>query len=458
MIKIKKGLDLPIAGTPEQVVDNTSKIRTVGILGSDYTGMKPTMAVAEGDQVKRGQLLFTDKKNPGVRFTAPVSGRISAIHRGAKRALESVVIELAGDDAAPIEALSSVGALSGLSALGEIQRLDRQTVVAALVECGLWTAIRCRPFNKIPAIDSSPRAIFVTAMDTNPLAIDAKVVIDGSAEDFTCGLDLIAKLTDGTVHVCQASGSAVPTGTATNIQAQEFSGPHPAGLPGTHIHFLDPVSATKTVWFVGYQDVISIGRTFAQGSLNSERIIAIGGPGVKNPRLIKTVLGASMLELCTGELLPGEQRAISGSVLAGRFAEGNTAYLGRYHQQISVLPEDRKRHFLGYLAPGFKQHSVTPAYLSSWVPGNKILEFSTTTNGSPRAMVPIGTFESVMPLDILPTQLLRSLLVGDIEAAIALGCLELDEDDIALCTYACPGKYEYAPVLRDMLNQIEKEG
>ena len=211
------------------------------------------------------------------------------------------------------------------------------------------------------------------------------------------------------------------------------------------------------VWFINYQDVIAIGRLFISGELDNTRILALGGPGALRPRLIRTVMGASLEELTAGELSEGDQRVISGSVFAGRLVEAPVEFLGRYHLQISVLPEDRSRRLLGYLTPGADKHSVFPIYLSSWL-GRKEISFSTTMNGSSRAMVPIGTFESVMPLDILATQLLRSLLVGDLDTAINLGCLELDEDDIALCTYACPGKYEYGPVLRTVLDQIEKEG
>jgi Na+-transporting NADH:ubiquinone oxidoreductase subunit A len=297
----------------------------------------------------------------------------------------------------------------------------------------------------------------VTAIDTNPLAADPVVVIENRALEFALGLDVVAKLTEGEVFVCQEPGKYLPGGTDRKLVVEEFAGIHPAGLPGTHIHFLDPVSASKTVWFINYQDVIAIGASFQQGELFNERVVSLAGPGVRTPRLIKTVLGASLDELTAGELGEGELRVISGSVLAGRAAHGPWAYLGRYHAQVSVLQEDRQRRLLGYLTSGFDRHSVMPIYVSKWI-GRDRVKFTTSTNGSPRAMVPIGTYERVMALDILPTQLLRSLLTGDIDMAINLGCLELDEDDIALCTYACPAKYEYGPILRDVLTTIEKEG
>ncbi len=449
MIKIKKGLNLPIAGAPSDVVDDGRAVRSVAVLGVDYPGMKPTMAVSEGDVVGQGQVLFTDKKTAGVQYTAPVSGRVASVNRGAKRALLSVVIDRDDSAATPRtwEALSS----------DDVAKLSRSDAVARLVDSGMWTALRTRPFAKVPDPEQIPRSIFVTAMDTNPLAADPAPVIAESATEFSLGLDVLAKMAEASVYVCHESGNFLPTGSDGKISSHEFSGPHPAGLAGTHIHFLDPVSSRKTVWYINYQDVIAFGRLFSEGVLATQRIVALAGPGVENPRLIRTLLGANLDEMTAGELNEGEQRVISGSVLAGHTAEGALAYLGRYHNQVSVIPEDHERRLFGYLAPGTNRHSVFPAFLSKWL-GERNVDFTTTSNGSPRGMVPIGTYDAIMPMDILATQLLRSLLVGDLEQAINLGCLELDEEDIALCTYACPGKYEFGPVLRQVLDQIEKEG
>jgi Na+-transporting NADH:ubiquinone oxidoreductase subunit A len=447
MIRIKKGLDLPIAGVPADTIEPAKPVKTVALLGTDYVGMKPTMAVREGDSVKRGQLLFTDKKNDAARFTSPAAGRVRAIHRGAKRALVSVVIEVDGDDAESIPGASP----------GAVGAAPREQIVESLVTSGLWTAFRTRPFSRTPAVGDAPHSIFVTAIDTNPVAGNPLTVIAAQRDSFALGLDVVARLTEGKVYLCTAPGADVSTGRSGRVAVETFEGPHPAGLAGTHIHFLDPVSAAKTVWTIGYQDVIAFGRLFETGQLRAERVVALGGPGAARPRLLRTVLGASTDDLTAGELAPGEQRVISGSVLSGRTARGAEAYLGRFHDQVSVLPEDHERRMFGYLTPGGDRHSVFPIYLSYWLRPKKT-RFTTSTNGGTRGMVPIGTYERVMPLDILPTQLLRSLLVGDIEMAINLGCLELDEEDLALCTYACPAKYEYGPVLRSLLNVIQKEG
>ncbi len=448
MIRTKKGLDLPIAGAPEQVIEDARPARSAAVLGEDFPGMKPTMLVRDGDRVKRGQALFADKKNEGVVFTAPVAGTVAAVNRGAKRALLSVVIDIDGDDA---ENFGAIGA-------EDVAGLGRDDVRDKLRDSGLWASLRTRPFSKVPRLDSLPHSLFVTAMDTSPLAADAGVIINDYATEFAAGLDVLAKLTDGKVFVCQAAGQFLPKGQDAKVSNEEFAGPHPAGLPGTHIHFLDPVGPGKTVWFIGYQDVIAVGHLFLTGELMATRVVALGGPSVDRPRLLRTVMGANLDELTAGELAGGDNRIISGSVLAGHWARNPVQYLGRYHTQVSVLPEDSERRLLGWATPGADKHSVFPIYLSRLFGGGKALSFSTTTNGSTRGMVPIGTYETVTPLDILPTQLLRAVLVGDLDTAINLGCLELDEDDVSLFTYACPAKYEYGPVLRSVLDTIEKEG
>ena len=445
MIKLKKGLDIPLAGSPKQEITTGNAITTVAVLGEEYVGMRPTMAVEVGDSVKKGQVLFEDKKNPGVKFTAPAAGTVKEINRGAKRVLQSVVIAVSGDAA---ETFTQYPA-------EQLATLSAEQVKQNLVDSGLWVAFRTRPFSQSPAIDSTPRAIFVNAMDTNPLAADPAVIINADAEAFKQGLTVISRLTDGKTYLTKKAGSSIPS--VSQVTVAEFDGPHPAGLVGTHIHFLDGAGAKKIVWHVGYQDVIAIGKLFTTGQLHSERVVALAGPVVKNPRLVKTVLGASTAELTAGELADGQNRIISGSVLAGTTAHGVHGYLGRFHTQVSVLAEGFEKHFLGWIAPGAEKHSVTRAYLGHLSP-KKLFNLTTTTNGSSRAMVPIGNYERVMPLDILPTLLLRNLIAGDTDEAQTLGCLELDEEDLALCTYVCPGKYDYGTILRDCLTTIQKEG
>ncbi|MBL4827504.1 MAG: Na(+)-translocating NADH-quinone reductase subunit A [Spongiibacteraceae bacterium] len=445
MIKINRGLDLPISGAPVQVISDASKVRSVAVIGFDYVGMKPTMLVQEGDRVKTGQSLFIDKKTNGVIYTSPATGIVSAIHRGEKRVFQSIVIDVEDDEYIEFEQYDDPA------------QLTREQAVDNLLKSGLWTALRTRPYSRVPDPQSNPNAIFVNAMDTHPLAADPLLVITAAKKDFTNGLTVLSQLTQGSVFVAKAPGADIPLGSASNLVAEEFSGPHPAGLPGTHIHFLAPVSANKTVWTIGYQDVIAIGRLFAKGRLDPRRVVALAGPQVEQPRLLNARLGANLDELCAGQMKAGNNRVISGSVLGGRTASGSVAYLGRYHQQISVLLEGTEREFLGWLSPGADKHSVLGIYLSQFAK-SKLFNYTTNTLGSERAMVPVGSYERVMPLDILPTQLLRSLIVGDTQTAQQLGCLELDEEDLSLCSYVCQGKYEYGPILRDNLTRIEKEG
>ncbi|EEF80878.1 Na(+)-translocating NADH-quinone reductase subunit A [Methylophaga thiooxydans] len=445
---IKKGLDLPISGKPEQTIYDGNHVSSVAVLGNEYVGMRPTMLVEEGQRVKLGEALFEDKKNPGVLFTAPGAGTIKAINRGAKRALQSVTIELDGDEEVTFQDYTA----------DSLDNLETDAITKNLVDSGLWLAFRTRPYSRSPAIDATPDAIFVTAMDTNPLAADPSIIINNYAEDFKHGLTVISQLTQGKVFVCQAADTALPVSHRDNIEVNTFSGPHPAGLAGTHIHLLNPVSATKSVWTINYQDVIAIGKLFTTGHLWVERIISFAGPLVNKPRLIRTRLGASTEDLVRGEVAAVQSRVISGSVLHGHTANNWAAYLGRFHTQLSVIAESVDRELLGWIKPGGKnKFSALNVFISSLFP-KKDLALTTSQNGSPRAMVPVGVFERVMPLDILPTQLLRSLLVKDTDSAQALGCLELDEEDLALCSFVCSGKYDYGPALRTNLTQIEKEG
>jgi len=439
--KIKKGLDLPILGHPKQAIEKGRAVKTVALLGPDYVGMKPSMLVKEGDKVKLGQPVFECKKVPGVIYTAPASGTVKAITRGEKRVFQNLVIEIDGDGMDQVSFTKSKDDVEGL-----------------LIESGLWTSIRTRPFSKSATPGTKPHSIFITAIDTNPLAAYPEVVIKDNAEAFSLGIKKLSTLTDGKTFVCVRGGSHIEVPSEGNIEKQEFSGVHPAGNVGTHIHFLDPVGAKKVVWHVGYQDVIAIGKLFTDSKLSVDRVVSISGPMATQPRLVKTRLGACLCDLLEGEVKSGDVRRVSGSVFNGRVAANNPfCYLGKFHQQVTLLEEGRHREFFGWHSPGFDKFSIKSVFVSKLFP-NKKFAFDTNTNGSPRAIVPVGSYEKVMPLDILPTQLLRLLMAKDTDGAQELGALELDEEDLALCTYADPGKTDFGPVLRESLNIIEKEG
>jgi Na+-transporting NADH:ubiquinone oxidoreductase subunit A len=444
--KIKKGLNIPLGGAPEQRISAGPTVSSVALFGRSTHDLKPRMLVQEGDRVRLGQPLYGDKQNPGVHFTSPGSGIVTAINRGERRILQSVVVRLEGDDAEEFDTFSTE----------RLYSLEGGAVRNNLQASGLWTAFRTRPFSKIPAVDESPKALFVTAIDTNPLAADPSVIIGSKKEAFAQGLEIVSKLTDGSVYLCTAVGSGIACPDGEQFRHAEFSGPHPAGLAGTHIHFLEPVSEQKTVWSVGYQDVIAIGELFATGRLPVERVIALGGPKVKKPRLIATRLGANTSDLVRGELSAGNVRVVAGSVLSGHRAVDWAAYLGRYDQQITVLQEGNPRELLSFMRPGFGKFSAARAFAGKLF--GKDYRFTTSQNGSPRAMVSTGSFEQVMPLDILPTPLLKALLVRDTDGARDLGCLELDEEDLALCSFVCNGKYNYGPHLRKNLHEIEVNG
>ena len=444
MIEIKKGLDLPISGRPRMQVDEAAPVRHVALLGSDYQDMKPTMLVAEDDYVSLGQPLFADKRHPKILYTAPAAGKVVAVNRGERRAFLSVVIEIAGDQETTFPAAAE-----------SLLRLTAADIEKHLLASGLWTSFRTRPYSKLPAPGSRPAALFVTAIDTNPLAADPLLAIEDKPAEFEAGLKILRHLTDGKTYLCKHPEAriAAPEG----ITVRDFSGCHPAGLVGTHVHFLERVNHQRRIWHVGYQDVIAIGHLFLTGHLLTERIVALGGPSVRNPRLLRTRSGACLSELLADQLTDGEHRVISGSVLNGHRAADANDFLGRYHNQVSVLGEDPKREFLGWAKPGFDRFSVKNVFASSLRPRRR-LPMTTSRHGSLRAMVPVGAFEKVMPLNTKATWLLRSLLTLDTDLAQGLGCLELDEEDLALCSFVCSGKIDYGLHLRQTLNKIEEEG
>lgn len=449
---VRKGLDLPLAGAPVQQVDDRTAVRQVALLGDDTPGLRPAFAVEPGQRVRRGQLLYEDRKHPGVRYTSPAAGTVSAIHRGERRAFRSIVIDIGEDD----------GWAEGDMAFDVPPPGDAAALRRLLLESGLWTALRTRPFSHVPAADAVAQAIFVTAIDTAPHAPDPQVALAGREAEFAAGLAALATLageTGAPLLLCVASGSRLAALAPAGVQVHAFDGPHPAGTPGLHIHRLHPVGLGSTVWHIGCQDVAAIGELLATGALGVQRVVALAGPMVARPRLLRTRLGASVADLTRGELRDGEVRVVAGSVLDGRAMDDPaTAFLGRWQRQVSALAEGRERELLGWISPQPNKFSVWSVVAGHFASSSRGLPLTTTTNGGERAMVPIGSYERVMPMDIMATHLLRALIVGDAPAAVELGALELDEEDLALATFVCPGKTEYGPLLRRLLDRVEKEG
>ena len=450
MIRIKKGLDIPIYGTPAEDIVDSKKSRSVAVLGNDYVGMKPTMLVEEGDSVSLGQPLFEDKKNPGVLITSPAGGKIEAINRGDRRALQSIVIEVEAEE--KVEEFKSFTTEEFVSATSESVRHQ-------LITSGMWAAFRTRPYSKIPSVDSSPSNIFISVLDTEPLSPDPEKIVNLRLEDFNFGISVLKRLVDCPIHISVSENSSLEIIEDEQVKKHRFSGPHPAGLVGTHMHYISPASLTNVNWTIGYQDLMAIGSLFKTGYVSTERVIALSGPQVNEPRYIKTRLGACTDELTAGELTQRENRIISGSVISGREAIGSYAYLGRYHNQISVIaePNSKDREFMNWLTPGPRKFSKIPLFLSSLFP-KKIFKFKALMNGSDRPIVPIGVYEEVLPLNMLPAMLLRNVVLMDTEKIQDLGGLELDEEDLSLCSYVCPGKYDFGSLLRAGLNKIEVEG
>ena len=450
MIKIKKGLNIPINGEPTEDINVSKNSRSVAILGDDYVGMKPTMFVEEGEDVKLGQPLFEDKKNPGVIFTSPAGGKVESINRGERRALQSVVIEISKtEESVEFNSYSDT----------EISQASTEEIRKQLIDSGMWTSFRTRPYSKIPNINSLPANLFISALDTQPLSPNPEFIINLKLESFNFGVTVLRKLLDCPIHVSVGENSSLPITENDDLNLHTFSGPHPAGLVGTQMHFISPASLSNINWSLGYQDVIAIGELFKTGQISVQRIISIAGPQVINPSYFQTRLGACTDEITAGELTQRENRIISGSVISGREAIGPYAYLGRYHNQISVVaePNSKDREFMNWLTPGPRKFSKIPLFLSSLFP-NKIFKFKALMNGSDRPIVPIGVYEEVLPLKVLPAMLLRNVVLMDTEKIQALGGLELDEEDLSLCSFVCPGKYDFGSLLRAGLTKIELEG
>jgi len=416
-LKVRGGIDIVLAGAPRQVIREGQQVTTVALQGEDYPGVRPFLQVEVGDQVLAGQTVFVDRKRRELKFAAPASGVVKSIEYGHRRILAALIIDR--DDQ---EAL----------AFDIPKRLTRESVQALLLESGMWPAFLARPFGRIPDPHSVPNAIFVTAIDTNPMATDAGFVIGHNTETFQTGLELLRWLTDGNVFICQAPGPHLLQEESERLKCVQFSGRHPAGLAGTHIHRLAPASERRTVWHIGYQDVIAIGALYSTGKYRTERVIALAGPGVENPAHIRTQLGANLSDLLAGELLLSDAQMVSGSLLSGRKAE----FLGRYHTQVLALPAARNaRH---------------PSWLSRII--------SEVKNKTPDPLIPTEALEKAIAIDVLPVPLLRALSVGDTETAHKLGALELVEEDMALLSYACASGVNYGALLRDVLNELEAGG
>jgi Na+-transporting NADH:ubiquinone oxidoreductase subunit A len=437
LIRINKGLDIPVAGAPVQAIDKAGPIETIALIGQDFPGLKPKLCVEQGQRVKLGGLLFTDKLS-GVSHTSPGCGVISQIHRGHRNSLDSITITLDGNDEEIFPCFSKQ----------DLNNLDPGSIRQHLQDSGLWSALRSRPFNAPPAIHSQPHALFVTAMDSNVLAADPAVIIANYQQEFIDGLTIMSRMAEVPIFTCKAPEAAIPVPEIKRLNVVEFSGPHPAGLVGTHIHNLFPARYDRPVWHINYQDVIAIGKLFTTGRLWVERIVSLAGPQVQRPRLIQTRIGANIGDLVNDELKPGNNCIVSGPLLSGLRVQDVHSALGRYHLQISVIASGNR---------GKGDHFSINSLLPTFQRKHRRYHFSDATHGKQRPLFPLGNFEKIFPLDIFPTALLKALLIEDLEMAQSLGCLELDEEDLALCSFVCCSKQDYGAALRQCLTRIQAE-
>ena len=436
MYNLKKGLNIPISGSPEGTVSDSTKISHVGILGPDYIGMKPTMMVEVGDQVKIGSVLFEDKKNPGVFFTSPAGGLIKSINRGEKRRFISIEIEVA-DQENQVEILND----------------SDEILFKNLSKYGVINNFRTRPFNKTPKPNDIPNDIFVNICDTNPLSVDPYIYLQHEIDLFNRSLIKLKEIFNCNIHVCYQNNDF--NNFIDGINYYNFKGPHPAGLSGTHIHFIKPVGINSKCWYTDGQGILSFGDFALNNKIRTSRYVSIGGPSIIEPKIVKARVGSDCRELVAGNL-KDNSRLISGSVLNGYEITDSLTFLGFYHNQISAISDEVPDTFLNWLMPGSKLHSKLGAFISSWVKPEEF-EFNTALNGSNRGIVPVAAYEEVMPLNIMSLQLLKSIVVKDIENAIKLGVLELAPEDLSLCSYVCPSKYDYCSILDENLELIYKE-
>ncbi len=452
--KLKRGFDIKIAGKPEKKLTELPAPATVAIKPTDFRGIRPRLMVSEGDAVKIGSPLFHSKENEKIVFVAPVSGKVTAINRGDRRRLMEIVIE---------NDLTNTPLQQSALGRDEILSKSRDELQEMLLAGGLWPYLRQRPYSKIANPQDTPRDIFISAMDTAPLAADPDFLLAGDEKAFQLGLGILKKFTMGKIHlsVNGASQNLAPAfKNAQGIEKHTFTGPHPAGNVGVHIHHIQPLVHGQVIWYISPEGVAQIGKFFSTGYLNNSRVIAVAGSAVNNRQYYKTVMGAPVKHLINeSNLTADEVRIINGNVLTGE-KTSLAGYTGFYNHLLSVIPEgSRERSLMSWFSPGLNTASVSRTFLSRWVGGRKKeYEISTLMNGGHRAFVATGDYEKVLPMDIMPVFLAKSILAEDVKEMEQLGILEVDEEEMALCSYICLSKTDFGAIVRKGLDLLEKEG
>ncbi len=444
-ITIKKGFDIRLAGEAEKTITEM-EADMYAVKPTDFTGVFPKMLVREGDKVKAGTLLFYDKYRENIKFSSPVSGTVKEIKRGPKRVL--LEIKIVPDAAQEYEDFGAA----------DPSKLGREEIVEKMLASGVWPVIRQRPYTVVANPEDDPKAIFISAFDTAPLAPDYDLIIHGHGDAFQAGLDALKKLTSGEVHLNLPAGVTVSKvfSNSKNIRFNYFKGPHPAGDVGPQINKTDPINKGEVVWHLRPQEVLTIGRLFLEGRFNAERLVALTGSEVLKPRYYKTKMGASIKGMVENNVADGHLRYISGNVLTGKKI-AHDGFIGFYHSQITVIPEGDYYELFGWLLPGFGKFSFSGAYPTFLNPGHKKFRLDTNLHGGRRALVMTGKMEKVFPFDIYPMQLLKAIIVEDIDAMENLGIYEIDEEDFALCEYVDTSKTEIQSIIRKGLDMMRKE-
>jgi Na+-transporting NADH:ubiquinone oxidoreductase subunit A len=442
---LKKGLDIRIKGAAERTYAGEVQSAHYGVKPTDFPGLTPKLNVREGDEVLAGSPLFHDKIRPEILFTSPVSGKVVSITRGDRRRLLEVVVEKSGDDFVDFGRVDPAG-------------LTKEKVIETLLISGLWPAIRQRPYHIVARPSDVPKAIFISGFDTSPLAPDYNFIMDNcSATNFQSGINALRKLTGGTINlILNGRGdSSELLKRVSDVEVSHFSGPHPAGNVGVHIHHLNPVNKGEIVWFVNLQDVPAIGRLFEEGVYRHDRMVALTGSEIVHSGYYKVRSGASISPLVRDNIKPGNLRYISGNILTGTKIE-STGYLGYYDSQVTVIPEGDYFEFFGWIKPGINKFSFSKTFLSRLIP-HKSYSLDTNLHGGERAFVMTGQYEKVVPMDIYPMQLLKAILAEDIDMMENLGIYEIAEEDFALCEYICPSKIEIQSIVRKGLDLMIRE-
>lgn len=447
-IKIKKGLDIPLEGKPELQASPARRSKLFAVKPPDFHGLTPKLLVQQGDEVKAGSPLFYDKKNEEIIFCSPVSGEVVEVERGAKRRILAIKI-LADKEVAYLD-----------HGAAEPATLSREQVIEKLLKSGCWPFVRQRPFSVIANPAQMPKSVFVSAVDTAPLAPDIPFVIKDEMPAFETGLRAIKQLTEGPLHL-NVSADDTQLSKVTPFEGLEINtvkGPHPAGNVGVQIHQLDPLNKGEVIWYVTPQDVLAIGRLFLSGKFDLRRTLALTGSEVEAPQYYETIAGAQVSSITEGKLKDGELRIISGNVLTGTRVEAD-GFLGYYDIQLSVIPEGNELKFFltdGWLSPGLKKFSMSRAY-PSWLMPKKTYRLDTNQNGEERAYVMTGQYEKVFPFDIFPVLLIKAILVNDIDRMEQLGIYEVDAEDFALCEFVCTSKVEVQRIVREGLDTLRAE-